>query len=144
MSEQLMPSTATITRRVEWSDTDAAGHQHNSLLLRLVESAERQLMSEAGVRDEYFWSAPRVRHEVDYRSKLYFDQEVSATIVLERLGTSSMTFTFEVWGEAFGEHPRRLAAQGRVVVAHVPRDTEAATPWPDEIRNALRGRQDHP
>lgn len=133
-------STATVTRRVEWSDTDASGHQHNSLLLRMVESAERELMSQAGVLEEYFWSAPRVRHEVDYRSKLYFNQQVSATIVLERLGTSSLTFSFEVWGEEHGETPRRLAAHGRVVVAHVPRGTEQAQPWPDEIRRALTAR----
>ena len=32
------PSTATVTRRVEWIDTDASGHQHNSLVMRLVEA----------------------------------------------------------------------------------------------------------
>lgn len=138
MSEQF--STVTVSRHVEWSDTDASGHQHNSFLLRMVESAERQLMVDAGIVDLYFPAAPRVRHEVDYLAKLYFQQEVTATIVLDRLGNSSMTLGFEVWGEEFMDTPRRLAAQGRVVVAHVPPGTEKATPWPDEIRNALSAR----
>lgn len=129
-----------MRRTVEWSDTDASGHQHNSFLLRAVESAERQLMVDAGVVERYFPAAPRVRHEVDYLAKLYFGQEISATIVLDRLGTTSMGFSFEVWGEELEDSPRRLAAQGRVVVAHVPRGAENAQPWPDEIRSALRAR----
>lgn len=135
---------ATVTRVLEWSDTDASGHHHNSFLLRLVESAERELMTRAGVRDTYFWSAPRVRQEIDFRSKLYFGQQVSATAWIQRLGTSSLTLGFEVWGEADERTPRRLAAHGTVVVAHVPMGTEKSTPWPDEIRAVLRPDQtDH-
>lgn len=128
---------ASVTRNVEWSDTDASGHHHNSFLLRLVESAERELVTLAGVRDEYFWSAPRVRQEIDFRAKLYFAQEVTATVWVERMGRTSMTMGFEVWGAAVADVPERLAAQGRVVVAHVPQGTEHATEWPADIRTAL-------
>lgn len=132
-----IPSTATVTRRVEWVDTDASGHQHNGIVMRLVESAEAELMAGAGVLAEYFWCAPRVRQEIDFSGKLYFGQAVAATIVLEKLGRSSMTFSFEVWGEQWGEVPRRLAASGKVVTAHVPQGTEHSEPWPDAIVAAL-------
>ena len=45
------PSAATITRRVEWSDTDPSGHHHNTLIIRLAEAAERELMDAAGLTD---------------------------------------------------------------------------------------------
>ncbi len=135
------PSTATVTRRVEWIDTDASGHQHNSLVMRLVEAAEAAMMVEAGILEEYFWSAPRVRQEIDFSGKLYFGQVVSATLVLEKIGKSSITYSFEVWGEEYGTVPRRRAASGKIVVAHVPRGTEQSTPWPSEIRAALRPRR---
>ena len=34
---------ASVERTVEWVDTDASGHQHNSAVMRWVESAEAEL-----------------------------------------------------------------------------------------------------
>ena len=119
-------------------DTDASGHHHNTAVSRWVESAEAALMREHGVHD-YFGTAPRVRHEVDYESRLWFGQEVTATVSVERIGTSSMTFGYEVWGEAFEGRPRARAAVGRYVTVHVPTGADAAAPWPPEWRNRLGG-----
>lgn len=135
------PSTATVTLRVEWIDTDASGHHHNGIVMRLVEAAEAELMADAGILADYFWSAPRVRQEIDFLGLLYFGQQVSTTIVVEKLGRSSITFSFEVWGEAWNENPRRLAASGKVVAAHVPQDEERSKPWPDAIVRALTPRK---
>ena len=77
------PSTATVTRRVEWVDTDASGHQHNSLIVRLLEAAEHELILLAGITEEYMVGAPRVRQEIDFTGKLYFGQTVTASIVVE-------------------------------------------------------------
>ncbi|NYD41123.1 hotdog domain-containing protein [Nocardioides panaciterrulae] len=126
--------------RVEWVDTDAAGIYHNSAVLRFVEAAEATLMRERGL-DDYFPGAPRVRYEVDYRAPLFFGQQVTATVELSRLGGSSMTFDFEVWGEEFGGRPRVRAAAGRYVTVHVEGahaggDTRSR-PWPQAWRQAL-------
>ncbi len=117
-------------------DTDAAGHHHNTAVNRWVESAEAGLMRDRGV-DGYFGVAPRVRHEVDFQARLWFGQEVTAEVVVERIGTSSMTFAYEVWGEEFEGRPRTLAATGRYVTVHVPADADSAQPWPDSWREAL-------
>jgi acyl-CoA thioester hydrolase len=117
-------------------DTDAAGHHHNTAVMRWVESAEAALMRERGLAG-YFGSAPRVRHEVDFESRLWFGQEVTATVVLERIGTSSMAFTYEVWGGEFDGRPRARAAKGRYVTVHVPEGAESSRPWPEEWRSAL-------
>ncbi|MHA7223410.1 acyl-CoA thioesterase [Arthrobacter sp. RHLT1-20] len=89
-----LPRTATaasLERTIEWVDTDAAGHQHNSAVLRFVEACEARLFRELGL-PEYFPSAPRVRHEFNYRAKLYFGQRVTTTVVVEKIGRTSMTF----------------------------------------------------
>jgi acyl-CoA thioester hydrolase len=129
--------------RVEWIDTDAAGIYHNSTVTRFVEAAEARLMSDHGPRipvDDYFQVAPRVRYEVDFLAPLYFAQEVTTIIELARLGTSSMTFTFEVWGEEFRGQPRYRAAHGSYVTVHIDRhhgDGAASAPWPQPWVSAL-------
>ena len=125
-------TTATVERTIEWVDTDAAGHQHNSAVLRFVEACEAKLFRDLDL-PEYFPSAPRVRHELNYRAKLYFGQRVTTTVVVERIGGTSMTFSFEVWGEEFDGEPRALAAHGSFVTAHVARGATAASPWPAEL-----------
>jgi acyl-CoA thioester hydrolase len=82
---------AVYRGRVEWMDTDAAGHHHHSSITRFVEAAEATLMRERGVTG-YFGASPRVHFEVDFSARLWFGQEVTATLVLERCGTSSLTF----------------------------------------------------
>ena len=121
---------------VEWVDTDAGGHHHNAAVVRFVEAAEAQLLRERGV-DGYFGAAPRVRYEVDFAAPLWFGQQVTTVVVLERIGTSSMRFRFEVWGEATAHQSRRLAASGRFVTVHVPRGGRVSAPWPEEWRATL-------
>ncbi|WP_280709401.1 thioesterase family protein [Kitasatospora sp. GP30] len=116
--------------RVEWMDTDAAGHHHNSAVVRFVEAAEATLMRACGITG-YFGAAPRVRYEVDFTSPLWFGQDVTTILVVERIGTSSLTLRFEVWGEETDRHPRSLAAAGRYVTAYVPAGHRSAVPWPD-------------
>lgn len=129
-------ATGRHTGRVEWMDTDAAGHHHNTAVNRFVESAEAQLMRERGLSG-YFGSAPRVRFAADYESRLWFGQEVTTTVVLDRIGTSSMTFAYEVWGEAFDGRPRCRAAVGSYVTVHVPTGAGQSQPWPRDWVEAL-------
>jgi acyl-CoA thioester hydrolase len=129
-------ATGRHTGRVEWMDTDAAGHHHNTAVNRFVESAEAALMRERGLPG-YFGSAPRVHFEADYEARLWFGQGVSTTVVLERVGRSSMTFAFEVWGQEWADRPAARAAVGRFPTVHVPQGAEGAEPWPDDWVAAL-------
>ncbi|MFC4119006.1 acyl-CoA thioesterase [Nonomuraea zeae] len=127
--------------RVEWIDTDAAGIYHNSAVIRYVEAAEAELMRAHGLLD-YFPRAPRVRYEVDFAAPLRFGQEVTTVVRIERIGTTSMSFAFEVWGEELPQRPRVRAASGRYVTVHVGsgHDGDAAArsaPWPAAWVEAL-------
>lgn len=125
-----------LRRTIEWVDTDAAGHQHNSVIMRFVEASEAKLFRELG-QHQYFGIAPRVRHEIDYMAKLFFGQEVSIALSVTRIGTSSMDFSFKVWGHAHEDRGTVLAAQGKFVTVCVPQGSENSAPWPQEIRAAL-------
>ncbi|WP_188194763.1 acyl-CoA thioesterase [Nonomuraea sp. SYSU D8015] len=120
--------------RVEWIDTDAAGIYHNTAVVRYIEAAESELMRAHGLHD-YFLRAPRVRYEVDFEAPLRFGQEVTVVVELERIGTSSMSFAFEVWGEELPDRPRARAASGRYVTVHVGSGHDGdvparSAPWP--------------
>jgi acyl-CoA thioester hydrolase len=132
----------TYRTRVEWIDTDAAGIYHNSAVVRYVEAAEAELMRTHDLLD-YFPKAPRVRYEVDFEAPLRFGQEVTAIVTVERIGTTSMSFAFEVWGEEHQGRPRTRACHGRYVTVHIDRghDDDVAArsaPWPEEWLAALR------
>ena len=130
---------AEVSRRIEWSDTDASGHHHNSVVWRLTETCEAELFRQLGLLDDYFWSAPRVRQEVDYENKMYFGQGVTARVGVQKVGSASMTFWFEVWGDEYQGRPKRRSASGKFVTVHVPQGTEGSTPWSDEVRKAILG-----
>ncbi|MCW4465300.1 acyl-CoA thioesterase [Glutamicibacter sp. MNS18] len=125
-----------VERTIEWVDTDAAGHQHNSVIMRFVEAAEARLFRKAGL-NSYFAIAPRVRHEADFRAKLYFGQDVTTAVRVDAVGSSSMSFSFRVWGHPFKERGVVLAAEGKFVTVCVPHGAESSAPWPEEIRSHL-------
>lgn len=127
---------ASIERCVEWVDTDAAGHQHNSAVMRWVEAAEAELFRRLDLPD-YFPSAPRVQQVINYRSKLWFGQRITATLQIKDLGRTSMTFAFEVHGQPHEGHPGGLAADGTFTTAYVPSGAERSQPWPEHMRAAL-------
>lgn len=127
----------TSERHIEWIDTDAAGHQHNSVVMRFVEAAEAKLFRELGVV-AYFGHAPRVRHEIDYRAKLYFGQRVTTAVAIEYVGSSSMSFAFRVWGHPHEGRDSALAAEGRFVTVCVPEGAEKSSPWPATMLAALK------
>ena len=131
-NEESVIASATQRSRIEWIDTDAAGIYHNSTVTRLVEAAEAALARERGMSG-YFPVAPRVRYEADFEAPLFFGQEVTTTVWVTELGRSSMSFAFEVWGEAFEGADRVRAARGRYVTVHVDRTgpgRPTSAPWP--------------
>ena len=130
---------ASITRVVDWCDTDAAGHYHHSAVIRWVEAAEDDLHTGLGLPG-LFGSLPRVRYEVDYLDRLWFRDEVVTSLWVEHVGGSSLVYGFEVVG------PRGPAARGRMVCVNVgsrsgqgPGEGEGppSVPWPEEVRAAL-------
>src|ERR1043166_8538189 len=91
-------STAFVTsRRVEFSDTDAAGMMHFVAFFRMMEQAEHELLRSVGLsvsmRDaagEISW--PRVGAKCDFSAAAKFEDVLQIEVQISRLGKKSVTY----------------------------------------------------
>jgi acyl-CoA thioester hydrolase len=116
-------------RRVTWADTDAGGRIHFSNAFRWAEEAETALRRKLGVL-EGWGDYPRKRAEAEFHEVLRFEDEIAVRITPERLGTTSITWRFEITRDD------EVCVDGRLVVVHVD-DDGRPTPLTDDERAAL-------
>ena len=95
-----MPAPFTITRRVTFRDTDAAGIVHFYVYFNYMEEAEHELLRNLGTSvvtsdAEGVISWPRVAVACEYRGALKFEDEVEIQVRVERLGEKSVSYVFE-------------------------------------------------
>jgi YbgC/YbaW family acyl-CoA thioester hydrolase len=124
-------ASATIVRRIDWMDTDAAGIYHYSTVLRLAEAAEAALHTEHGTADRIFGAAPRVHMEFDFQKPVMFNDEVVTQITVADLGRTSITYDLRL------THDDELVATGRIVGVFIDQESMKAAPWPDAVRAAF-------
>ena len=96
MDDATQPVRAVIRRRVEWAQTDAAGHQHWISVLHWAEQAETELHEQLGIADRTFGREPRAHVTVDFTARLFFRDEVEIAIVVEAVGRTSVRYGFTV------------------------------------------------
>lgn len=124
------PASLTIQRRIEWSDTDASGHWHNTAAFRMVEWAETALLERLGLLDDVYAYLPRVHVTADFHRALDFRDLVDATISVTEVGGCSLTYAFTM--DRAGERCVTMT----VVTALIDR-AGRKRPWPDEHRRLL-------
>lgn len=129
----------SVTRRVEFCETDAAGIAHFSAFLCYMEQAEHALLRHLGtsvstdIGDGWHLSWPRVHVSCDYRGSARFEDCLEIHMRVERLGTRSVTYAFD-----FSLEGQSLAA-GKVVA--VCCKVRAASPLESiEIPGELRAK----
>ncbi|MQA13347.1 MAG: acyl-CoA thioesterase [Pseudonocardiaceae bacterium] len=125
------PASVEVQRRVEWSDTDAAGHQHYTGVVRWLEVAETVLHERLGIAQTTFGRLPKVRIEVDYTDRILFRETVTLSLRVVSAGRSSVRYDFEVRTD------RGTAARGGCVCVFSDPAEGGSRPWPAEIREAL-------
>src|SRR6266850_3396294 len=81
--------------RVAWIDTDAGGRIHFTAAFRWAEAAETALMRSLVLMDEWA-DFPRRAVEAEYLAVLRFDDEFEIELGVERVGTSSITYGWEI------------------------------------------------
>jgi acyl-CoA thioester hydrolase len=93
-----MTTAFVTTRRVEFSDTDAAGIMHFAAFFRMMEQAEHELLRSVGLSvmiddaaGKMSW--PRVAAKCDFRSAARFEDVLQIEVQIVRLGTSSITYS---------------------------------------------------
>jgi acyl-CoA thioester hydrolase len=148
----------TTRRRVEFRDTDAAGIVHFSAFFLWMESAEHELLRQAGIRvversdsaeggvasppgastpgEVVSW--PRVSVSCDYLAAVRFGDEVDIAVTVADIGRTSVTYAF-----AFSAVGRPVAT-GRVVAVrcrmHQNQLQEGRRPEPVSIPADIRAR----
>lgn len=91
-------STAFLTsRRVEFSDTDAAGMMHFVAFFRMMEQAEHDLLRSVGLSvvmhdAEGKISWPRVASKCDFQAAARFEDLLQIEVRIARLGERSITY----------------------------------------------------
>ncbi|MBN9117685.1 MAG: acyl-CoA thioesterase [Planctomycetes bacterium] len=90
----------SITRRVEFGDTDMAGIMHFSNYFRFMEVAESDFLRSLGlsvswIADGVKWGFPRVSVACDYQKPAKFQDVLTIGVKLEKLGTKSVSYRFE-------------------------------------------------
>jgi acyl-CoA thioester hydrolase len=115
--------------RVAWVDTDSGGRIHFTAPFRWAEHAETELMRSLGSLDDWA-DYPRRSVEAEYLVVLRFDDEIELELRPEHVGTTSITYAWEIHRD--GE----LCVRGRHTVVHVG-DDGRPTPLPTEVRRAF-------
>jgi len=94
-----MPSTFRLTRRVAFSETDAAGIVHFAHFFRYMEDAEHAMLRELGLsvhRDigDDVAGFPRVSASCDYRKPLRFEEVFTIDVYVAAKTDKSVTYRF--------------------------------------------------
>jgi YbgC/YbaW family acyl-CoA thioester hydrolase len=112
--------------RVPWVDTDASGRIHWTAPLRWAETAEARLVEQLGYLDD--WARfPRRHVEVEYLRALRFDDALEVRLGVGRIGTTSITFRWEVVCEG------SVCIRGSHTTVHIDADGRPAT-LPETVR----------
>ena len=94
-------TTAFVTsRRVEFSDTDAAGMMHFVAFFRMMEQAEHDLLRSVGLSvvmqdSEGPISWPRVAARCDFQEAARFEDMLEIEVRIARLGERSVTYSHQ-------------------------------------------------
>ena len=115
--------------RVAWVDTDAGGRIHFTAAFRWAEAAETALGRSIGLLGDWP-DLPRRAVEAEYLAVLRFEDEIEVELRPERVGTTSVTYAWEIRRD--GE----VCVRGRHTAVHVDADGRPA-PLPERMREAL-------
>lgn len=124
-----MGASITLRRRLDWTDTDAAGYWHHSTFWTYAEAGEAELMRSLGLSELMFGHTPRKAVTAEFHRPVFFDDEVTIAFEVEAVGRTSATYHITVTVDD------EVAAAGTLTVVLV--DDGRPAPWPDDARTKL-------
>jgi YbgC/YbaW family acyl-CoA thioester hydrolase len=132
----------TITRRVEFGDTDMAGIMHFSNFFRFMEVAETDFLRSLGLNvswlaDGVKWGFPRVSAACDYQKPAKFQDVLTVAVTVEKIGKKSVSYRFDFTNQR-GE-PLAAGRMTSVFCRSAGHDQIEALDLPPDIRAKLEG-----
>lgn len=127
-------------RLVEFHDTDMVGIMHFASFFHYMESAEHEFIRSLGLSvhsqiEGQTISFPRVAASCEFKSPARCEDVLDIEIVVERLGSKSITYAFEMKSEG------REIAVGKftcVCCSVTPGEAITSIPLPAEVRENLQ------
>ena len=131
----------TLTRQVEFSDTDMAGIVHFTAFFRYMEAVEHAFFRSLGfsiaTREPEPVGWPRVHVDCDFRYPLRFEDLVEIHLLVREKREKSIVYSIVF--RKLNEDPPREVARGTLAVACVKRDEQGnLRGWP--IPPAIAGK----
>jgi len=115
-----------------FSETDALGHINNTVLPNWFEKGREPLFRFfTPDLDPKKWQLIIARIEVDFKSEIFYAEEVEIRTWLKKLGNSSMTIVQQAWQR--GE----LCAEGKTAMIHFDWEIKKPKSIPSAIRSKL-------
>jgi YbgC/YbaW family acyl-CoA thioester hydrolase len=140
-----MPSEFSITRTVEFSETDMAGIMHFSNFFRWMEACEAGFYRSLGLPLISFvpgsvvgW--PRVRVSCDYKAPLRFNDVIEVKLFIKEVRSKGVVYVFQFRKIEAGQVQPLVLAQGEMAAVCVTSDAQGkmvAQPIPAEVRARL-------
>ncbi len=138
-----MPSTFSMTRRVAFAETDAAGIVHFANFFRYMEDTEHAFLRSLGLAVHRSTAQgvegfPRVSATCEYQAPLHFEEQFDITLSVRGKTNKSLTYHF-----AFTRHDDQQAvASGKLTVVYVTKP-DADSPYraaalPPEFDDAIQ------
>jgi len=132
------PLPFSVRDRVRWIDCDPFGIIYYGAYIRFFEIAEHEMLRSLGLpfdvlRVERDVWIPRKALTMEFHRPAAMDEEIDIAAGVEHIGTTSVTFRFEVTAAASGEQ----RATARLTVVAVDKPTMTKRPIPDWLRTAL-------
>lgn len=120
--------TLSISREIEFCDTDAAGMMHFSTYFRFMEAAEAALFKKLNLPllqsdSEHTTGFPRVDVQCRFLKPLHFGDLVEICLTLESVQDNRINFGFLFYG--FQNDKRRKVAEGSMTTIFAKMDSSA-------------------
>ena len=140
-----MPSEFSITRTVEFAETDMAGIMHFANFFYWMESCEAAFYRSLALPLISFvpgnvvgW--PRVAVSCEYKSPLRFNDIVQVKLLIKEVRNKAVIFVFQFRKLSDGKPLPEIVAQGEIAAVCVTAGADgamAAQPIPAEVRARL-------
>jgi len=128
--------TYTLPITIRYRDLDPQGHVNNAVYLTYLESARIGYYQQVGIyhpEDRVLTGMVVVRNEIDYLAPIQLGMKLQVGLRVEKLGTTSITFTFQMKSDPDGT----LLARGKSVMVTYDNEKEQGIPIPPEWREKI-------
>ena len=132
--------------RVYYEDTDAGGIVYYANYLKFLERARTEWLRSLGIEQDT-WLAHRIGFvvrnvQMDLLAPARFNDELTVTVVVERLGRASVVFSQQVLVRRPGDDAESILCRAQIKAACVnlgqAGEAVKAVPMPDDIFEVLK------